>query len=479
VTKPSVLVVDDDESFRSSLGAFLTQRGYDVETAVSGERAIARLRAASQPGVLILDLMMPRVGGIEVLEEMARSRRAVPTIVLSGMGQVNMVVKAMRLGASDYLVKPFADEDLERAVQSALDESQGGAPTPTGTPAREVISCNPQMMKMRELAAQVADTDVPVLILGESGVGKEVMARHIHYSSARRNEQLLKVNCAALPSELLESELFGYERGAFTGALRDNPGKFELAGRGTIFLDEIGEMSPLLQAKLLHVLQDGEFTRLGGTKPQCSSARVVAATNQRLEECVAEGTFREDLYYRLNVIRIEIPPLRARKEDIAPLCTFLINLYSSRYKRPVREIPPDVMEAIENYSWPGNVRQLENIIKRFVILPDVKVVLGDLIEPEPHSAPLEAAPAARAAAAASSAVSASAVDLPKDHSSLKKLSSLAAERVEREVVLRTLNEVNWNRKLAAKKLSISYKALLNKIKRWQIGAGASSSSAAG
>jgi len=473
VTKPSVLVVDDDESFRSSLGAFLTQRGYDVETAVSGERAIARLRAASQPGVLILDLMMPRVGGIEVLEEMARSRRTVPTIVLSGMGQVNMVVKAMRLGASDYLVKPFADEDLERAVQSALDEGQTGAPAAVGAPVREVVSCNPQMMRMRELAAQVADTDVPVLILGESGVGKEVMARHIHYSSARRNEQMLKVNCAALPSELLESELFGYERGAFTGALRDKPGKFELAGRGTIFLDEIGEMSPLLQAKLLHVLQDGEFTRLGGTKPQCSSARVVAATNQRLEECVAEGTFREDLYYRLNVIRIEIPPLRDRREDIAPLCTFLINLYSSRYKRPVREIPPDVMEAIENYSWPGNVRQLENIIKRFVILPDVKVVLGDLIESEP---PAEV-PAVARAVAASAAASAPAVELPKDNSSLKKLSSLAAERVEREVVLRTLNEVNWNRKLAAKKLSISYKALLNKIKRWQIGAGASSSAA--
>ncbi|HVY94784.1 MAG TPA: sigma 54-interacting transcriptional regulator, partial [Bryobacteraceae bacterium] len=281
--------------------------------------------------------------------------------------------------------------------------------------------------------------------------------------------QMLKVNCAALPSELLESELFGYERGAFTGALRDKPGKFELAGRGTIFLDEIGEMSPLLQAKLLHVLQDGEFTRLGGTKPQCSSARVLAATNQRLEECVAEGTFREDLYYRLNVIRIEIPPLRDRKEDIAPLCTFLINLYSNRYKRPVREIPPDVMEAIENYSWPGNVRQLENIIKRFVILPDVRLVLGDLIEPE---APAVEVPAVRAVAA--SAAESVPTELPRDQASLKKLSSLAAERVEREVVLRTLNEVNWNRKLAAKKLSISYKALLNKIKRWQIGAGASS-----
>lgn len=470
MTKPSLLVVDDDESFRSYLATFLSSRGYEVETAVSGERAIARLRAANQPNVLILDLMMPRVGGIEVLEEMARSRRGVPTIVLSGMGQVNMVVRAMRLGASDYLVKPFGEDDLERAVQSALEETQpNNAPGVTGASPREVISCNPQMIQMRELAAQVADTDVPVLILGESGVGKEVMARHIHNSSSRRNEQMLKVNCAALPSELLESELFGYERGAFTGALRDKPGKFELAGRGTIFLDEIGEMAPLLQAKLLHVLQDGEFTRLGGTKPQSSAARVVAATNQRLEECVAEGTFREDLYYRLNVIRIEIPPLRERKEDIAPLCTFLINVYSNRYKRPVREIPPELMEAIENYSWPGNVRQLENIIKRFVILPDVKLVLNDLTEPEPA-----AEPAAAREIAAIPEREAKPAEAPRDMASLKKISSLAAERVEREVVLRTLNEVNWNRKLAAKKLSISYKALLNKIKRWQIGAGASS-----
>ena len=475
MTKPSLLVVDDDESFRSYLGSFLTSRGYDVECAVSGERAIARLRAANQPSALILDLMMPRVGGLEVLEEMARSRRSVPTIVLSGMGQVNMVVKAMRLGASDYLVKPFGEEDLERAVQSALEECQSsGGGLPAGN-VREVISCNPRMVKMRELGAQVADTDVPVLILGESGVGKEVMARHIHFSSSRRDEPLLKVNCAALPAELLESELFGYERGAFTGALRDKPGKFELAGRGTIFLDEIGEMSPLLQAKLLHVLQDGEYTRLGGTKPMSSSARVLAATNQHLEDCVAEGTFREDLYYRLNVIRLDIPPLRDRPEDIEPLCNFLINMYSTRYKRPVREMPPNLMESIKAYSWPGNVRQLENIVKRFVILPDVEVALADLVEPESHLLHHEQEEKPAAVAAVKETERPAEASL--DHASLKKMSSLAAERVEREVVLRTLNEVNWNRKQAARKLSISYKALLNKIKRWQIGTG--SRSAAG
>ena len=463
MTKPNLLVVDDDESFRSYLGTFLTSRGYDVECAISGERAIARLRAPSQPTALILDLMMPRIGGLEVLEEMARSRRAVPTIVLSGVGQVNMVVKAMRLGASDYLVKPFGEDDLERAIQNALDEHQPNGARSFAGNGREVVSRNARMVHIRELAAQVADTDVPVLILGESGVGKEVMARHIHYSSSRRDEPFLKVNCAALPAELLESELFGYERGAFTGALRDKPGKFEIAGRGTIFLDEIGEMSPLLQAKLLHVLQDGEYVRLGGLKPMASTARVLTATNQRLEECVADGGFREDLFYRLNVIRLDIPPLRERREDIAPLCEFLMGTYSARYKRPLREIPPELMEAIERYSWPGNIRQLENIIKRFVILPDVDLVLSDLVESE---RPVESAPAWKPVQP---------VEPEIDHSSLKKISSLAAERAEKEVVMRTLNEVNWNRKQAARKLSISYKALLNKIKRWQIGGNAKTS----
>jgi two-component system response regulator AtoC len=449
--------VDDDESFRSYLGMFLTSRGYDVECAISGERAIARLRAPTLPTALILDLMMPRIGGLEVLEEMARSRRGIPTIVLSGMGQVNMVVRAMRLGASDYLVKPFGEDDLERALQIALEDCQpNGAP---GSPLREVVSVNRRMVHLRELAAQVADTDVPVLILGESGVGKEVMARHIHFSSPRREEPFLKVNCAALPAELLESELFGYDRGAFTGALRDKPGKFELAGRGTIFLDEIGEMSPLLQAKLLHVLQDGEYMRLGGVKSMMSNARVLAATNQRLEDCVAEGTFREDLYYRLNVIRLEIPPLRERREDIGPLCHFLMSDYSRRYKRPLRTMPPELTYAIERYSWPGNIRQLENVVKRFVILPDLELALADLVEVERPNE-LTAGKTAKTP------------EPPIDHSSLKKISSQAAERAEREIVLRTLNEVNWNRKHAARKLSISYKALLNKIKRWQIGGGA-------
>jgi two-component system response regulator AtoC len=463
MSRKCVLVADDDNLVLQQVDRFLTSRGYCVECADSGEPVIARLKDADKPSLLLLDLMMPRVSGLEILEEMERRRDRVPTVVLSGVDQVSMVVKAVRLGASDYLVKPIDEGHLERAVQNALDEPTPEATTPGATTSGEdacvdfvggvgeIHSRSERMLRIKHVAAQVADTDVPVLILGESGVGKEVLARYIHSCSGRRAQPFVKVNCAALPVDLLESELFGYERGAFTGAMRDRPGKFELAGKGTILLDEIGEMSPHLQAKLLHVLQDGEYMRLGGSKPAYAEARVLAATNQRLEEAVSQGKFREDLYFRLNVVRLEIIPLRERPEDIQPLCGYFFEKYRIKYQRPARVLPVDTMAALERYSWPGNVRQLENVIKRLVILPDQDMALADLVE-TPASEPVPSVPA------------------PAESSSLKKVSALAAERVEKELVLRTLQEVNWNRKQAARELSISYKALLNKLRRWKIGA---------
>jgi len=274
------------------------------------------------------------------------------------------------------------------------------------------------------------------------------VARYVHAQSGRR-EPFVKVNCAALPAELLESELFGHERGAFTGAQREKPGKFELAGRGTIMLDEVAEMSPLLQAKLLHILQDGEYSRLGGNQTLTSEARVIAATNKRLHSLAASGGFREDLYYRLNVITIEIPPLRERRDDIAPLCNRLVERNRANYDSPVTQLPAELLAAFKDYHWPGNVRQLENVVKRFLILPDLQQVLADLGDRKPETAP--DAP-------------------PRDSSpnvSLRDLSASASEKTEKELIFRTLNEVNWNRKEAASRLGICYKSLLNKLHRWQ------------
>jgi two-component system, NtrC family, response regulator AtoC len=308
-------------------------------------------------------------------------------------------------------------------------------------------SSNKRMLQIGAICRQVAQTDVPVLILGESGVGKEVLARYIHVQSGRR-APFVKVNCAALPAELLESELFGHERGAFTGAQNEKPGKFELAGQGTIMLDEVAEMSPLLQAKLLHVLQDGEYTRLGGTRTLTSGARVLAATNKHLHTLVTKGHFREDLYFRLNVITIEVPPLRERPEDILPLSDHFVEKYRGKYKSAVKKLPRELLAAFLRHSWPGNIRQLENVVRRFLILPDLQEALAELEDtkaPPPQSKP----------------------DQPASIS-LKELAGNAADKAAKELVFNTLNEVNWNRKEAARRLNICYKSLLNKLHRWQL-----------
>src|SRR5262249_42644041 len=291
---------------------------------------------------------------------------------------------------------------------------------------------NPRVLKIKEIAKHVADTDVPVLITGESGVGKEVLARYIHSHSSRHDKPFVKVNCAALPNDLLESELFGYERGAFTGALTDKPGKFELAGKGTLLLDEIGEMTPHLQAKLLHVLQDSEYSRLGGKRTIHVDARILASTNINLEEHVASGKFREDLYFRLNVIRVDMPPLRERREDIPLLCNYFLCRYRDRYKSSVEEISPALMDSFLRYDWPGNVRQLENAVKRYLILPEMNVNLAELKEGQPSPAPVTAKP-------------------KEDNMSLKDVGTRAAEQAERELVLRVLEETSWNRKQAARR----------------------------
>lgn len=442
--KHTVWVVDDDAATRSFLSGFLTSRGYGVLDFYSGEHLVRKIAPANIPSLLMLDVRMPRMDGLETMAELDSCGYAIPTIVLSGVNQVSTVVKAMRLGASDYLVKPLDEKDLEAAIDKVLEENQGALGLSRPALQAAFRSTNPRMLQIQAVCSQVAQVDVPVLILGESGAGKEVVARYIHAQSGR-SAPFVKVNCAALPTDLLESELFGHERGAFTGAHRDKPGKFELAGCGTLMLDEIAEMSPALQAKLLHVLQDGEYSRLGGTRPLKSEARIIAATNKDLSKMVADGRFREDLLFRLNVITVEVPPLRERPEDIRPLCETFVEQYRSKYKSTVKELPAELLSEFTQYHWPGNVRQLENHVKRFLILPDLPQALLGLRGIAPPNA------AARTT-----------------NVSLREHSANAAESVEKELIVRTLNEVNWNRKKAARRLDICYKSLLNKIHRWQL-----------
>jgi two-component system, NtrC family, response regulator AtoC len=450
VNKKLVWVVDDDDRARNQLQNFLSVRGYEVFGINSGEQVLRRLQTSRRPALLILDIQESEKDGLDVLEQIERSGLHIPTIVLSGVDQVSTVVRAMRHGAADYLSKPLNESQLELAVERVLSEH-----APTGLPPVHELdaevafpSTNRRMQHIRSICDQVARADVPVLLLGESGVGKEVLARYIHAQSGR-NDTFMNVNCAALPMDLLESELFGHERGAFTGAMRDKPGKFELAGQGTILLDEIAEMHPLLQAKLLHVLQDGEYARLGGTRSLRSEARILAATNKRLEGLVATGAFREDLFFRLNVITIDVPPLRERPEDILPLCHCFVERYRVKYRSSVTRLPQELEQAFLRYHWPGNVRQLENAVKRFLILPDLQHAFSELHKP--GIAREGATPA------------------PAEKRSLKELSAGAAEKAEKEIVLRTLEEVNWNRKQAARQLNICYKSLLNKLRRWQLG----------
>jgi two-component system, NtrC family, response regulator AtoC len=344
-----------------------------------------------------------------------------------------------------------------------------------------LLGNSPQMAEVRALIDRVAETDVTVLIRGESGTGKELVARAIRAASPRKNHPLIKVNCAALPTELLESELFGFERGAFSGALQAKPGKFEFANHGTILLDEIGEMNPSLQAKLLHVLQDGQFSRLGGHTDVRVDVRIIAATNRCLEDAVAEGIFREDLFFRLNVVCIYLPTLRERREEIPALVEHFLAKYSAHYNRPGTRISDETLAAFMEHDWPGNVRELENVIQRIVILGSESHTSNPLMRRRaerpavhivPRTAPPPPMPAAPPAPPSTSSAETGAVDraveqeveAAGDQPSLKLIGRAAARAAERELILRMLHRTRWNRKEAAEMLGISYKALLYKIK---------------
>jgi two-component system response regulator AtoC len=443
--------------------------------------------AAGDEDAVLLDLVMPDLDGFEVLRRYREQGGRAPVVVLSALSEAEDVVRAMRLGATDYLPKPYDVGELELVLRRALDSRARGkasplaatprtAPEPAG-PEMELptVTLSAAMERVWALVQRVADTDVPVLLVGESGVGKDVVARRVHASSHRSDRPFVKINCAALPAELLESELFGHEKGAFTGAHAEKPGKFELAHHGTIFLDEIGEMDPRLQAKLLQVLQDEEFYRVGGKRSLRVDARVVVATNRDLESAIENGSFREDLYYRLNVVTIRVPALRERKEDIAPLVRHFVDKYRRRYKGGLERIPDDVMARFHEYDWPGNVRELENLVRRLVVLKDPAMVLGELVPgraaplPSALTVPNVAHNTAIGVPKRTPAEPASALHAPlPDDAPLKEVGKRAARIAEREAILRALMRTGWNKRKAALRLQISYKALLYKIKECEI-----------
>jgi DNA-binding NtrC family response regulator len=375
------LIVDDDARARRLLEARLRAMGCDVATASDGREALAAIQQ-EMPAVMLLDLQMPRMDGMELLRTLRRSEIDLPTIVITAHSSIERAVEAMREGACDFLPKPFDPKHLEIVVRSALERRQLldsnrllrdrlAAHTP------EIVGESPPIRHAVELARKAAASNATVLLLGESGTGKEVFAHAIHGWSPRKTRPLVIVNCVALSEHLLESELFGHEKGAFTGAHQMKKGKFELADGGTVFLDEIGDMPPGLQAKLLRVLQNHTFERVGGTRTIQSDIRVIAATNRDLDKVVKEGRFREDLFYRLNVLRITLPPLRERKEDLRPLAHYFVSRYAAETKKVVRGITEETMALLAAQDWPGNIRELANVIERAVVL-----CAGRQIEPE-------------------------------------------------------------------------------------------------
>src|SRR5262245_47739158 len=402
--------------------------------------------------------MMPGQGGIQTLERIREAAPAVPVVMLSVVGRAGTIVEAMQRGAADYLTKPFEEEELLATLEKVLAESalrreRDRLASEVDDPMQSVVWMSQAMRRVRDLIEQVADTDVTVLIQGQSGTGKEIVARTLHAASPRSGRALVKVNCAALPSNLLESELFGYEKGAFTGANARKPGKFELADRGTIFFDEIGEMSPSLQAKLLQVLQDRQFTRLGGNHELTVDVRVVAATHRRLEEMVRAGTFREDLFFRLNVVTVFQPPLSERREEIPPLVESFLRRFAARYGRPAPRLSERLVRAFERYPFPGNVRELENLVKRIVVLGSEEPILAELLRGERgnrNGSPLREL--------------IDEIERPAGDPPLRAGGRRAALDAARLTRHRVLLPTHWNRTRAARMLGVSYKPLLQKIR---------------
>ncbi|TKJ32774.1 Fis family transcriptional regulator [bacterium (candidate division B38) B3_B38] len=438
-----ILIVDDEAIMRDSLNDWLMEDGYEAVAVEDGQKAIEIVR--SQPfNVVLCDLKMPGMDGIETMRKIKEINKDLPVIIITAYATVNTAVESMKQGAYDYIVKPFDPEEVSHVIRKIISHQQLlqenillRQELKKVYQFRDIVGKNYKMQEIFELIRTVADSDASVLILGESGTGKELIARAIHYSSRRAEKPFVSVSCSALPETLLESELFGYEKGAFTGAVRDKPGRFEEANGGTLFLDEIGEMKPETQLHLLRVLQEREIRRLGGTGVIKVDVRIISATNKDLERAVKEGSFREDLYYRFNVVTIQIPPLREREDDIPLLAERFLMKYNVKNNKNLEGISPKAIALLMQYDWPGNVRELENAIERAVV-----ITKHNIIQPE---------------------------DLPANIQSFQESKGIKPRKlkeVEKEHIQHTLEENKWNISKTSKVLGIDRSTLYKKIRQY-------------
>jgi len=473
--KPRVLIIDDDVVMAKYLAAHLSRRSFEVSSVSGGPEAL-RMCRTFDPAIVLLEMSANGAGGADILQRLKQIKPSVCVVVLSASKDPSVIFRASKLGADDYLPKPVDAKELEIRIARVLNTqhlhsevSQLREQVRRQSDFTMLFGTSAKMMEVKNTIEQVADTTATVLVRGESGTGKEGVARMIHSESSRNDKPFVKVNCAAIPYELLESELFGYEPGAFTGATRQKMGKFEQANNGTIFLDEISEMHPALQAKLLHVLQDHEFSRLGGKRDIQVDVRVLAATNKPLERAVEEGVFREDLFYRLNVVTIHIPPLRERREDIPIFLEYFLTRYSEYYSKHPPMFSEYAVSRMMDYAWPGNIRELENLVKRYVIVGNEAQIIRELSTHKPIVSSMPTAPVSAAEPDVPSPVSVPPIQVSANGAefempSLLEIGRRAAMQAEREAIERVLAQTRWNRRQAAKILKISYKALLNKLK---------------
>lgn len=442
MTKNGILVVDDEENMRRILSRLLTQAGYAVHAANDAHNAMMMFRKHNI-ALVITDLVMPGVDGISLLVKLKDIEPSVPIIMITAYGTVDTAVAAMKKGAYDYVLKPFDNEEILYAVQKALSSGEyRKTKLYRAAPGNLLIGSSEKMAHIYELIDKIANSMATVLICGETGTGKELVAREIHNRSTRSEGPFISVNCAALPDTLLESELFGYNRGAFTGAINPKPGRFELATGGTIFLDEIGDMSVLMQTKLLRVLQDKTVTRLGSTKPTTIDVRIITATNKNIELACTEDRFRQDLYFRVNVLNMKIPPLREHKEDILDIAHFFVEYYSKRNNKPIKKLAAESGASLLAYEWPGNVRELENVIERAVVLSTEKEIKPDDLGFKPSQ--------------------------EGDANNLKDSVRVTTAQVEKQAIVKALKECKGNKSKAARKLGISRRTIINKIKQYGI-----------